>query len=52
MKHFIIVFNYSVFHLFWMWKSIYFKLNNTIILYKHRKVYNILQQMSYFFQTY
>ena len=31
-----------------MWNSIYFKLNNTIILYKHRKVLNIPQEMSAF----
>ena len=31
-----------------MRKSIYFKLNNTIILYKHTKVFNIPQEMSTF----
>ena len=31
-----------------MWKSIYFKLNNTNILLKHRKVFNIPQEMSTF----
>ena len=31
-----------------MWKSIIFKLNNTIILYKHRKVLNIQQEISTF----
>ena len=34
MSHFIIVLNHSVFHLDWMWKSIYFKLDNTNILLK------------------
>ena len=31
-----------------MWKNMYFKLNNTIILYKPRKVFNIPQEMSTF----
>ena len=44
----IIVLNHSVFHLDWMWKSIYFKLNNTNILLKYRKVFNIPQEMSTF----
>ena len=48
MKHFIIVLNHSVFHWDRMWKSIYFKLNNTIILYKNRKVFNGPQEMSNF----
>ena len=44
----IIVLNHSVFHLDWIWKYMYFKLNNTIILYKPRKVFNIPQKMSTF----
>ena len=48
MLHFIIVLNHSDFHLDWMSNSIYFELNNTIILYKHRKVFNIPQEMSTF----
>ena len=31
-----------------MWKYMYFKLNNTIILYKPRTVFNIPQEMSNF----
>ena len=31
-----------------MWKYMYFKLNNTIILYKPRKVFNIPQEMPTF----
>ena len=31
-----------------MWKYMYFKLNNTIILYKARKVFKIPQEMSNF----
>ena len=40
--------NHSVFHLDWMWKYMYFKSNNTTILYKPRKVFNIPQAMSTF----
>ena len=36
------------FYLDWMWQSIYFKLNNTIILYKHKVVFDIPQGMSTF----
>ena len=31
-----------------MWKYMYFKLNNTIIIYKPRTVFNIPQEMSNF----
>ena len=48
MQHFIIVLNHSVFHFVWLWKSISFELNNTIIPYKHGKVFNIPQAMPTF----